>query len=116
MVFRQSQFPSLCRYSLLLGLLLLAACNANAQSVIDTYRLRFPLTQSAQVFTNQPAPVNVSFEIYFPIDEKRYLPIRDELARSLGAQPEVTADRGLHVRVLRTVCTPQRLTVEMGDQ
>lgn len=71
----------------------------------------FPVRQSAEAVRGQTQRVTVSFNVYFPIDDTRYVPVKEELAKLLSASPRIGAEPGMRVDVVRTVCTPKMLTL-----
>jgi len=100
------------RCCLLAALLHVSNAAGTAQTL---YKSPFPVTQTAEAFSGQPTRVNVRFQFYFPVDNERYLPVSQDLAARLSTWPAVTAEPGLRVRVVTTVCEPVSLQVPVAQ-
>jgi hypothetical protein len=111
---QQSRFHHSLRCCFLLALVVLTWQGAAAQT--DISRLKFPVTATAEAFFDKAARVTVSFQIYFPVDGQQYLPVNERVAALLSSPPAIKAGPGMRVRVLKTVCTPEILTVQMGQE
>jgi hypothetical protein len=75
----------------------------------------FPIMKFIEAYNGKTERTNTSFNIYFPADDNRYLPIREELAARLSVAPLVSPDSGLQARVTNTLCTPKKLLIEMDS-
>jgi hypothetical protein len=71
----------------------------------------FPVRASAEVVRSQSQRLTIEFNIYFSLDDERYVPVKPELAKLLSMPPEIRSKPGLRVRTISTECTPRKLTV-----
>lgn len=76
---------------------------------------KYPLSRSMEAFGDRADTTEIRFQFYFPVDQRRYLPVDRDLAAILSFTPAIEAPRGLHARVVRSVCRPKAMVIEEGD-
>jgi hypothetical protein len=89
---------------------------ARAQGMTEGQRVPndFPFRVTAEGVRGEPTQVVIRFEIYFPVDGERYLPVSPRLAELFEEAPTVTSGAGFRVRALETKCDPELLSVGTG--
>jgi hypothetical protein len=83
-------------------------------SVPDAYN-DFPAVASAEGFRGRTTRVEVSFNIFFDVDDTTYVPVKTELARILAAEPIIESKAGIVGQVVSNYCLPRELNVKMGQ-
>jgi len=75
----------------------------------------FPISLDAEAFVNRPVRVSAHFLIYFGAGGDKYLPVSNELATILSADPVARSPATMRVRTVRTTCTPTEVVVPTVD-
>jgi hypothetical protein len=88
------------------------AASLLARAQLPREEFDFDVPSGTEIFGGQANEVEVLFTFYFPVDEKRYLPVDRDLARILSSEPDVTAPKGIRARVVSSECEPRKLLVE----
>jgi hypothetical protein len=96
---------------LLLACTWCALCLGQASDLPFDQANEFPVTTTAEVVRGRSQRVTIDFNVYFSVDDKRYVPVKPELAKLLSVPPEVHSEPGLRVRTISAECTPRKLTV-----
>jgi hypothetical protein len=97
--------------------LMTAALPSTSGQVVDLRGDRvngFPVMAATEVPHGERVTVTIQFKIFFPVDDNRYAPVDDRLARLISASPDVAAETGMLVRVLKMTCTPRLLRLKEG--
>lgn len=97
-------------------LVVLHICSAFVVSQTAYDANRFPISLSTEAFLDRRTIVEVSFKIFFPKDDERYVPVTAALAEFLSFPPDAYAKPELGVRVIRTECIPEDMIVEMATK
>src|SRR5258706_3132159 len=112
MIIARHRSVTLLRFSV--PLMALAVGWSQVATSPDTYN-EFPVIASAEAFRGRTTRVEISFNIFFDVDDKTYVPIKAELARILSADPIVESKAGIVGQVVSNYCLPHEFVVKMGQ-
>jgi hypothetical protein len=107
----------LCSRSFLIRLLgpLIISCVGWSQAISpDTYN-EFPVEVSADGYRGETTKVELTFKILLTAGETTYVPIDDNIARILSAEPTTESTAGIAAHIASNYCSPQELAVKMGE-